>query len=83
MVQRCLDDDALRASLCHRPRPSTEEAAALIKAVLARGPDGLAGRARADGRWGRPPGGMDFSAIVAVLPGRGDPDTLARCLEAA
>lgn len=27
-------------------------------------------------------GGMDFSAIKAVLPGRGDPDTLTRCLYA-
>ncbi|MCR6492968.1 AbiV family abortive infection protein [Cellulomonas sp. P24] len=40
MVQWCLDDDAMRASLCHEPRPPTEAVAALIKAVLARGPDG-------------------------------------------
>ena len=40
MVQWCLDEDALRASVCHRARPRTEEVAALIRAVLARGPDG-------------------------------------------
>lgn len=40
MVQWCLDEDAMRASLCGQPRPPTEEVAALIRAILTRGPDG-------------------------------------------
>ena len=40
MVQCCLDEDGFGASVHCQPRPPTEEVAALIRAVLARGPDG-------------------------------------------